>query len=137
MRTKYWTELEKEFGLEDTLWAALQPPPAKAAEKGKFDLELPQIVLKVVSENPADRSAGLTELGTHLNYCEELPLKQVYGLLSESIEGPAMKKAGSYRMQLMILKYIAKWEVDQAWPEMWEVCRDRFEKVLISKWQIA
>ena len=89
-------------------WAALPEPDEAISELEPFDDELPTIMQLVLGDNPAMKSKGLDRLETHLEACDKLPLRQVYGLLLESCESSKLSRLQSYRFQWMLLRYVAK-----------------------------
>ena len=108
IKAKFWAALESDFGLQCADWEALAEPADEIAELDPYDADLPSIILSVLGDNPAMKSKGLDRLEVHLESCDRLPLRQVYGLLSESCESSTVSRAQSQRFQWMLLRYVAK-----------------------------
>jgi hypothetical protein len=111
IKAGFWSKLESDFGLQSSDWEQLAEPEAAIAELDPYDSDLPTIMRLVLGDNPAMKSKGLDRLEVHLECCDRLPLRQVYGMLLESCESSRLSKAHSHRFQWMLLRYVAKHEV--------------------------
>lgn len=111
IKANFWTKIEQDFGLLTCDWEALEEPGESIAETDPYDMDLPPIVMLVLGDNPAMKTKGMDRLETHLESCDRLPLRQVYGLLLESCESSKVSRCHSQRFQRMLLRYIAKFGV--------------------------
>lgn len=107
IKAKFWVQIEEEFNLQCGDWDAL-PEPEGDDDSDAYDMDLPDIMRLIFGENPAVRTRGFERLESHLDACDALPLRQVYGLLRESCEGAKLTRAQSLRFQWMLLRYVAK-----------------------------
>ena len=113
----------------------MEAPPDSISELVAFDKVLPDIVKMIIGDNPAQKSPGLDRLESHLGTCDALPLRQVYGLLTECCEGPKLTRNQSVRFQWLLVRYFAKHDVVGIWPQVWPVVQASFEDVVVKKWQ--
>jgi len=111
IKASFWSEVEAAFNLQCVDWEHLPEPHASIAETDPYDVELPNIMKLILGDNPAMKSKGLDRLETHLESCERLPLRQVYGLLLESCESSRITRSFSVKFQWMLLRYVAKHNV--------------------------
>lgn len=109
IKSKFWVRIEEEFNLQCADWEALPQPDAQD-DTDTYDMDLPDIMRLILGDNPATKTKGMDRLESHLDTCERLPLRQVYGLLRESCEGAKLTRAQSLRFQWTLLRYIAKHE---------------------------
>jgi hypothetical protein len=118
IKAKFWAVIEHDFGLQCADWEALAEPADEIAELEPYDTELPSIIVSVLGDNPAMKSKGLDRLEVHLDSCDRLPLRQVYGLLLESCESSKVSRAQSQRFQWMLLRFVAKHGVFDYFPNL-------------------
>ena len=111
IKASLWSRIEVAFGLQCGDGEALLEPPEAIAELDTFDGGLPNVMMLVLGDNPASKSKGLGRLETHLDSCDRLPLRQLYGLLVASCESSKLARSQSVRFQWMLLRYVAKHEV--------------------------
>ena len=111
IKATFWNDVEEAFKLRCGDWEALEEPGEAIAELDPFDTQLPGIMGMILGDNPAMKSKGLDRLEAHLDSCDKLPLRQVYGLLTESCESSKLQRTLSFRFQWCMLRYVVKHEV--------------------------
>lgn len=100
--SKFWCQVNEEFGLTQALADGLADPPSDQ----QLDPELVDMIHLCHHENPAARRTVALE--RYLEYCKPMNRLSLYGLLRASQESPTMTKASARKCQIAILQYFAR-----------------------------
>ena len=120
----------KEFPLGALMLQGIAP--FLKTEKGAVRQTCLEVLWAVQHDNPTSRKSypcvnWLAEYGDTLSKAEYLLI------LKASTDTTRVCAKHRFEIQLSLLKEVGKHEFQKKWPELWEVCRNDFDRV-ISQW---
>ena len=121
LSSDFAVRLHQDFGLTSEIWQELDKPSADV----ECHEELSELVMLCHDENKFDRET--TPLVNFLNTCPQLDRDNYLSLLLGSLPGPLLDELSSEKIQVAIVKWVAKHRMDVEHPDIWIIVRGRLD----------